>query len=59
MKMKVSVNNKDKTMKSIDRAEALIKELRQIFSWDLSGEIILEMKELPDVADNSTEVNEQ
>lgn len=44
MKVKVQIKNKDKYIEKIERAEAIIKELKNIFSWDLNGEIELEME---------------
>lgn len=44
MKVKMQIKNKDKYIEKIDRAEILLKELKNIFSWDLSGEIELEIE---------------
>lgn len=44
-KMKVTIKNKDKYIEKIERAEALLKELKDIFAWDLSGEIEVETEE--------------
>lgn len=43
--MKLVIKNKDKYVEKIERAEALIKELRDIFAWNLSGEIEAEVTE--------------
>lgn len=51
--MKLVIKNKDKYVEKIERAEALIKELRDIFAWNLSGEIEAEVTE----EDKGTELN--
>ena len=42
--MKFVIKDKNKYVEKIERAEVLIKELRDIFAWDLSGEIELEIE---------------
>lgn len=41
--MKLVIKNKNEYVEKIERAEALIKELRDIFAWNLSGEIEAEV----------------
>lgn len=40
--MKFVIKDKNKYTEKVERAEALLSELKKIFSWDLSGEIELE-----------------
>lgn len=44
MKINVRVKNSDKYLKSIERAEKLLKELKDIFAWELGGNIELEVE---------------
>ena len=37
--MKVSIKNKNLYIEKINRAEELLKELKNIFAWDLNGEL--------------------
>lgn len=56
MKVIVSVKNREKKLKEVERAEELIKELKTIFSWDLAREIELEISEpTSELADSETE----
>lgn len=42
--MKFVIKNKNKYIEKIERAEVLLKELKDIFAWDLNGEIELEIE---------------
>ena len=42
--MKFNIKDRNKYIEKIERAEALLKELKNIFAWDLSGEIELEIE---------------
>lgn len=42
--MKFVIKDKNKYIEKIERAEVLLKELKDIFVWDLSGEIELEIE---------------
>ena len=42
--MKFVIKDKNKYVEKIERAEKLLKELKNIFAWDLSGEIELEIE---------------
>lgn len=42
--MKVSIKNKNLYIEKINRAEELLKELKNIFAWDLNGELEVEME---------------
>ncbi len=42
--MKFVIKDKNKYVEKIEIAEVLLKELKDIFAWDLSGEIELEIE---------------
>ncbi len=42
--MKFVIKDKNKYVEKIERAEELLKELKDIFSWDLRGEIELQIE---------------
>ena len=57
--MKVSIKNKNLYIEKINRAEELLKELKNIFAWDLNGELEVEMEITYKVTDteNPKDVN--
>ena len=57
--MKVSIKNKNLYIEKINRAEELLKELKNIFAWDLNGELEVEMEITDKVTDteNPKDVN--
>lgn len=42
--VKLKIKNESKYVEKIERAEKLLKELKDIFAWDLSGEIEVEIE---------------
>ena len=52
MKVEVTVKNGNKKLEALKSAEEHIKAARELFSWALSGQIELEMKEPPEDGSN-------
>lgn len=42
--MRIRIKNQSKYVEKIERAEKLLKELKDIFAWDLNGEIEVEIE---------------
>ena len=55
--IKIEIEQKNEYLKKLDRLEELIKEMRDILTWDLRTPT-LTIKELPEDADSSSEVNQ-
>lgn len=53
MKITTSIKGHQKHIETIERAEALIKELKQLLSWDIPREFTIELQEPPTSTDSS------
>lgn len=51
----IELKNRDEYLKKLDRLEQLIKEMREIVSWDFRAPVLI-IKELPGESDSSSEI---
>lgn len=55
MKITTSIKGHQEHIETIERAEALIKELKQLLSWDIPREFTIELQEPPTSTDSSAD----